>query len=151
MKSCKMQWARHTRYAKFKLTLRISSEVMACWLVRGYHHFGKVYILHLDVQELQACPLRAIPKDINLWEHRCENLKSRSIQNVCRKPGRKKRSLKLKVKYMLKKQGVKLYVVFFVGFCELGNEPSGYIEGMNICDHQHDNSSWRRIWVFCVI
>ena len=78
-------------YAKFRLTLRISCEFTTCRLVRGYHHFGKVDFLHLDVQKLQACPLRAIPEDINLWENQCENLKSRNIQNVCRKHGRKKR------------------------------------------------------------
>jgi hypothetical protein len=114
---------------------------MACRLVHGYHHFGKVDFLLLDVQKLQACPLRAITEDINLWVHECENLKSRSIQNVCRKPGRKKRYFKVNVKFLLKKQRVKSCAAFFVGFCELGNEPFGCIEGVNITDHQHDSNS----------
>jgi len=85
---------------------------MACRLVHGYYNFGKVDFLHLNVQELQACPLRAIPEDIYLWEYQCENLKSRSIQNACRKPGRKKRSIKVNVKCILKKQDVKLCAAF---------------------------------------
>jgi hypothetical protein len=53
----------------------------------------------------------------------------------------KKMSFKVNVRCVLEKQGVKLCAAFFVGFCELGNEPSGYIEGVNVSDHQHNNNS----------
>jgi len=51
----------------------------------------------------------------------------------------------------IKETGREIVRCIFVGFSELGNEPSGCIQGVNISDHQHDNNSWRRICVFCVI
>ena len=271
--------------AIFRLKLQISCEVISCRLVHGYHHFGKVDFLHLNVQELQACPLRAIPEDINfgntsvkiwnlvafkmfignlngklghlmqMWNvqdihnrtvrvqkltrnlfltlhghnvhHQQQQLPkflmryqqfashaycgaagpvskmtsqqgkafcvlrfevSRSLITVQREfrarfrkeaPARCMRNLdscccwrctlcprKVRNRFLvnfwnhnillcipciLKKQGVKLSAAFFVGFCELGNEPSGYVQGVNISDLQHDDNSWRRIWLFCVI